>query len=238
MKDILKIMRFDYFTARPFAFAPFVIITALCIVLSLMFSPIIIVYMTFGAMMFVIPLQNVAEKSGFNMLYGILPVNRKNITRARFLYIFLVHFIAELAEAALAAAAFNLKLNRLLPNQNSQMMQMVNNGFSDSSFIIIAIVGMFILFVLLFGYMEMMGQIFGRENELKIIIITLGVVTALAFGILTLAEREIIPTLKFPSLPATTAGKITLGAILNVVMLGISLLFGEITANKLAKREL
>lgn len=238
MKDILKIMRFDYLTARPYAIAPAVIIVVLCFALSLFFSPLICAYITFGAMMFVIPLQSVAEKSGFNKLYGILPVKRKNITRARFLYIFLLHFIAQLIECALAVAAFNLKLNRLLPNQNGEMMQMVNKGFSDDSFIVLAIVGVFTLFCLLFAYMEMMGQIFGRENELKIIIITLGVVCALAMGILTLAEREIIPTLKFPSLPATTAGKVTLGAILNIVMLGICLLFGEITANKLAKREL
>lgn len=238
MKDILKIMRFDYLTARPYALVPTVIIVMLCFALSLFFSPLICAYITFGAMMFVIPLQGVADKSGFHMLYGILPVNRKNITRARFLYIFFLHFIAELIEFALAAIVFNLKLNRLLPNQNGIMMQMVNNGFSNDSFIILAIVGAFALFCLLFGYMEMMGQIFGRENELKIIIITLGVVTVLAMGILTLAEREIIPTLKFPSLPRTNTGKLALGAILNVVMLGVCLLFGEITANKLAKREL
>lgn len=238
MKDILKIMRFDYLTAKPYALAPAVIIVLFCFTLSLFFSPLICAYITFGAMMFVIPLQGVAAKSGFNKLYGILPVKRKNITRARFVYIFFLHFIAELLEFALAAVSFNLKLNRLLPNQNNEMMQMVNNGFSNDSFIILAIVAVFLLFCLLFGYMEMMGQIFGRENELKIIIITLGSVTALAFGILTLAEREIIPTLKFPTLPQTNGGRIILGAVLNLIMLGICMLFGEITANKLAKREL
>lgn len=238
MKDILKVMRFDYLTARPYALVPVVIVIMLCFALSLFFSPLISAYITFGGMMFVIPLQGVAEKSGFHKLYGILPVKRKNITRARFLYVFLLTFFAELLEGALAVLAFSLKLNRLLPNQDSEMMQMVNNGFTDGTFIVIAIVGIFILFCLLFGYMEMMGQIFGRENEMKIFLITIGVIAALAFGILTLAERDVIPTLKFPSLPATIEGKVILGAILNVVMLGICLLFGEITANKLAKREL
>lgn len=238
MKDILKIMRFDYLTARPYALVPAVIIVALCFALSLFFSPIISAYITFGAIMFVIPLHSVAEKSGFNKIYGILPVNKKNITRARFLYIFFFHFIAELIECALAVLAFNLKLNRLLPNQNSEMMQMVNKGFTDGTFIVIAIIGMFLLITLLFGYLEMMGQIFGRENELKIVLISIGVIAALAFGILTLAERGVIPSLKFPSLSATIEGKVIPGAIMNVVMLGICLLFGEITANKLTKREL
>lgn len=238
MKDILKIMRFDYLTAKPLAFGPALIIAALFFVLSLFFSPVICSYITFGAMMFVVPLQGVADKSGFHKLYGILPVKRKNITRARFLYIFFMHFFMEMIECALAVIAFNLKLNRLLPNQNGEIMQMVNKGFSDNSFIIIAIVGVFIIICLLFGYMEMMGQIFGRENEMKIIIITLGVLSVLAIGILMLAEHEIIPALKLPSLPETTAGKVILGAVLNVVMLGICLLFGEITAHRLAKREL
>ncbi|MDE6732713.1 MAG: ABC-2 transporter permease [Oscillospiraceae bacterium] len=238
MKDILKIMRFDFLSARPYALAPAAIILLLCAALSLFFSPIISAYITFGAAIFIIPLGGVAEKSGFNRLYGILPVNRKNITRARFIYIFFLHFIAEIIEIAIAFVSFNLKLNKLLPNQNGELAQMVSKGFEDGFLIPVAIIAAFILFCLLFGYMEMMGQLFGRENELKIIIITLGVVCGVVFVILLLAEREIIPTLKFPSLPVTTAGKVILGVVLNIIMLGICVLFGEITANRLAKREL
>lgn len=238
MRDILKIMRFDFLSAKSFEFAPAAILLLLCVVLSLFFSPITSAYITFGAALFIIPLGGIAEKSGFNRLYGILPVNRKNITRARFLYIFLLHLIAEIFEFGVAYVSFNLKLNKLLPNQNGELAQMVSKGFEDGSFIPVAIVGVFMLFCLIFGYMEMMGQIFGRENELKIIIITLGAVCGVVFVILLLAEREIIPTLKFPSLPVTTAGKVILGVVLNIIMLGICVLFGEITAKKLAKREL
>lgn len=238
MRDIFKVMRFDFLSAKPYALAATVIILLLCFTLSLFISPLIIAYIVFGAAMFIIPLGGVAEKSGFNRLYGILPVNRKNITRARFLYIFLLHFFAEIIEIAIAFVSFNLKLNRLLPNQSGELAQMVDKGFEDGSFIPVAIVGVFILFCLIFGYIEMMGQIFGRENELKILMITLGAVCGVVFVILLLAEREIIPTLKLPSLPKTTAGKTLLGVVLNIIMLGICVLFGEITANKLAKREL
>ncbi len=238
MKDILKIMRFDYLTARPLAISPAVIFVVLAFALSLFFAPLICSYITFSAMVFVIPLQGVADKSGFNKLYGTLPVKRGNITRARFLYIFLVHFAAEMLELVLAVTAMSLKLYRVLPNQNGEMMQMVRESFEDTTLTLLMIIGVFTVSCLIFSYMEMMGQIHGRENELKIILITLGSLSALAFGILTLAQREIIPTLKLPSLPATTAGKVTLGVILNIVMLGICLLFGEITARKLTKREL
>ncbi|MDE6591454.1 MAG: ABC-2 transporter permease [Oscillospiraceae bacterium] len=95
MRKILKIMRFDYLTARPLAAGPAVIFAAICFSLSLFLAPMICSYITFGAMIFVISLQSAADKSDFHKLYGTLPVQRSNITRARFLYIFLVHFAAE-----------------------------------------------------------------------------------------------------------------------------------------------
>ncbi|MDE7364877.1 MAG: hypothetical protein K2N27_08380, partial [Ruminococcus sp.] len=105
-------------------------------------------------------------------------------------------------------------------------------------FMLIMIFGIFTVFGLLFLYMEMMGQIHGRENEFKIVMITMIILTVLLLGFFALSDREIIPTIKLPSLPSTVSGYILLGAVLNIVMLGICLLFGEITVNKLAKREL
>lgn len=238
MREILKIMRFDFLSAKPYALAASAIILLLCAALSLFLSPLISSYITFGAAMFIIPLGGVAERSGFHRLYGILPVKRKNITRARFVYIFLLHFVAEIIECAVAFVSFGLKLNRIFPNQNGELAQMISKGFSDSSLIPVAIVGVSILFCVLFGYIEMMAQIFGRENELKIIIITLGVICAAVFGFVLLSDRELIPALKLPSLPETMAGKAMLGVILNVIMLAVCVIFGEITAGKLAKREL
>lgn len=238
MKDILKIMRFDFLTAKPLAIGPALIVMVLCFALGLFFSPMICTYIMLGAMLFVIPLQSIADKSNFHKLYGILPVKRKNITRARFMYVFTICFISEIIECVLAVIAFQLKLYRVMPNQNGEMMQMVKTGFSDTSIIFISIVGAFTFFCLMFGYMEMMGQIFGRENEMKIILITLGVLSVLAMGFLTLSDHDIIPTFKLPNLPTTITGKVTLSVIINIVMFGVCLLFGEITANKLAKREL
>lgn len=238
MKDILKIMRFDYLTARPLAISPAVIVVVIFFALSLFFAPLICSYITFGAMVFVIPLQGVADKSGFHKLYGTLPVRRGNITRARFLYIFLVHFAAEMLELVLAVTAMSLKLYRVLPNQNGEMMQLVKESFEDTNLTLLMIFGVFTVFCLIFSYMEMMGQIYGRENELKIIMITLGILTVLYVGFFILSDNGIIPTIQIPSLPDTVQGFLLLGAVLNVVMFGICLIFGEITVNKLAKREL
>ncbi|MDE5991645.1 MAG: ABC-2 transporter permease [Oscillospiraceae bacterium] len=238
MKDILKIMRFDFLTAKPLALRAFIPVVVLFSLLSLFFSPLISSYVTFGAMVFVIPLQAVADKSGFNKLYGTLPVKRSNITRARFLYIFLVHFASEMLELVLAVAAMSLKLYRVLPNRNGEIMQMVKDSFENTKLTLLMVIGMFTVFCLMFSYMEMMGQIYGRENEFKIIMITLGVLTVLLVGFFILSDRGIIPPIQMPSLPDTVQGILLLGTALNIVMCGICLIFGEITANKLAKREL
>lgn len=238
MKYILKVMRFDFLTARPLALRTFIVVAVIFFLLGLFYAPLICSYITFGAMVFVIPLQTVAEKSGFHKLYGMLPVRRRNITRARFLYIFLMHFAAEMLELVLAVTAMSLKLYRVLPNQNGEIMQLVKESFKDTKLTLLIIIGMFTIFCLIFSYMEMMGQICGRENELKIVMITVGIITVLLLGFLILSEHGIIPIIKLPSLPDTVRGMLIVGAALNAAMLGLCLLFGEITAGKLAKREL
>lgn len=238
MKDILKVMRFDYLCAKPMAQGAYIVIAVMCFLMSLFFSPAICGFFIFGAMIFVIPLQDIASRSDFNKLYGILPVERKNITRARFMFIFFMHFGTELLMIILGLIAYSLKLYRILPNQNSELMQMVSNAFHDLFMVCITIVGMFVVICLIFSYMEMMGQLFGRENELKIIMLTLGIITAVSIAFFLLSNHGIIPMLKLPSLPETTSGRVILGVVINAVMFGLCVLFGEITASQLSKREL
>ncbi|MCH5204464.1 MAG: hypothetical protein J1F03_06930 [Oscillospiraceae bacterium] len=238
MKDILKVMRFDFLTAKPLAFRGFIIVAVICFTLSLFFSPLITSYITFAVLIFIIPLQSVADKSSFNKLYGILPVKRKNITRARFLYLFLAYFFAELLEAVLAVISFNLKMYKLLPNQDGEAVQLFKESFEDTTLIYVMIIGVFAFICLMFSYMEMMAQIFGRENEMKIILITLGVLTAIAILLSVLNNYDMLPPINVPKLPEDIGGRTIVAVIINVIMLGICLLFGEITASKLAKREL
>ncbi|MBR0140655.1 MAG: hypothetical protein IJM19_00215 [Ruminococcus sp.] len=238
MKDIQKIMRLDFLTAKPSAMPVFVFVVLLCFGMSLFFAPLLCAYIIFGAMVFVIPLQGIADKNGFNKLYGMIPVRRKNITRARFLYIFLVHFITEIIEIILALISINLKLYRLLPNQDGEMLQMIEDSFNDNHLTFTIIIGMFGFFCFCFSYMEMMGQIFGRENEMKILTISISVFVGFTVGFLQLSEHGIIPIFLLPSMPSSISGKIILAVSGNVLNFIICTVFGEITANKLSKREL
>lgn len=238
MKDILKVMKLDFLTARPLAWKAYILIGIFTFACGLLFSPVAGAYIEIGAMMFVIPLQTVADKSNFNKLYGILPVKRRNIARARFIYIFGVFFFTELLAVALGMISLRLKLYRLMPKQDGEIMQMLRNAFEDPASSFALVFGLVAMLMLMFTYMEMMGQLFGRENEMRVLIITLGVLSVLTVIFITLSNYDIIPTINLPSLPSTLGKTMIMGAVMNAVLFAISVLFGEITANKLAKREL
>ena len=238
MKDILKVMRFDFLTVKPLVLGIFIVVSLFAFIISLFISPVVNVYITFVVMGFVIPLQGIAGKSDFNKLYGILPVDRKNITRARFLYIYILHFLSALLILVFIYISRALQLYRLLPDQNGSTVQMINSSFMDTNMIFGVFTGFFIFFTLLFSYMEMMGQIFGHENDIKIITITLVVIVVLILGFLALSDKGIIPVIKIPDIPTDEPMRIIVTAASFVGVLIITTIFGEITANALEKREL
>ena len=238
MRSILKIMRFDFLTAKPNGLAACCAVLAACFALCLFFSPAIAAFAVLGAIVLVIPLQSAAEKSGFHKLYGILPVERKSISRGRFLYLFLVFFLTELLECAAAGISITLKLHRLLPDQNGAMMMKIRTAFADVSGTFLTIIFLFAALCLIFSYMEMMTQIFGRENEMKTILFTVSVISVLGVIFAILQEHDLIPVVTLPQLPHTASGVMLLGAAIHAVTLGLCILFGEITAAKLAVREL
>lgn len=239
MKDILKMINFDFCNIKSFLAAGSVL-TFVFVILGIFISPVICSYTTFiMAALVIVPLQNISNKTDFKKLYGIIPINRKNIVRARFLFIFLVFFITEIIESVFAFISYKLRLPLNMSVKYNETTEFLKDSFNDPSFIIIAIVAIFVIVCLMFTFTEMVGQIFGRENEFKLILITLSVITILAVGFFWLSDHNIIPTIKLNlNISKTTFSKIMIGIIVNAALLGINLLFGEITANKLAKREL
>lgn len=238
MKDVLKIIRFDFLTAKPIVLGGMVFTVLMFGSLSLFFSPIMCAWIMGSAIMFVLPLQEVADKNGFNKLYGTLPVKRRNVTRGRFLYVYLVHFLTEQLELVIIMIAKTIRLYRILPNQDGATMQLVKESFADTNLMLAVVFGTFVLFSLVFSYMEMMGQVHGRENEFKILMITLGILTVIIVTFTILLNRELIPMISLPGLPESVGGMLAFGAVLNAVMLLVCLFFGEVTAGRLAKREL
>ena len=240
MKDIIKIMKFDYRVSAATAI-PATVFTIILVSLICLFTfPGGSSYIMFVAMVFVIPLQGAADKNDFNKLYGILPVKRENITRARFAFIFLSHFALEVIALIMAVISILLKLYRYLPESASVLFEVSKTTFSFSSFMNFGMcVGVMTVFCTMFLYMEMMGQIFGRENEMKILLVTLGIAIAILFGYGTVSIAGYLPMINFDAITEISTAKcIVISVCCNVLVAVMCFVFGEITTKAVSKREL
>lgn len=239
MKDILNVIRFDFLCISPSGFKAWCIVVIACLLFSLVVSPFVSMYLTFGAIFMIFPLNSIAEKSGFNKLYGILPVKQKNITRGRFWYTFLVFLISELVELGIMVLAQNLQLYRLLPNQQGEVALMIAKSFEPGSNLVSYIVGVSVFACIAFLYMGMMNAIFGTENEMKILGISTIVLVGVSYGTLWLGNHDILPMLDWNSLTSFCSDNKTALLIgVHFAAMGLCILFGEITASVTAKREL
>ena len=240
MKDIFKMAIFDLRTGGHGL--GYILLGAVFFwLLGTLLSPLIACHTMFIPMAFVIPLQKTADKSGFNKLYGSLPVRRTAITRGRFLYIFALHLAAELMCLVLALLAVAADLNRFIPENQSELLSVSREqySFEKTGLVIFAAGCFFAFFTVLFSYMEMMGQLHGRENEMKILLITLGVGSLLAFAFFWMSDRDIIPTatLDFKATD-TVSGAAKADLIMNAVTAVLCLIFSEITTARVSAREL
>ena len=240
MKDILKVMWLDFCTSSQSGMPAFGLFAVMLLLLGLFISPMCPGFCVVSALIFIVPLQGICDKSGFHKLYGILPVSRKSITRGRFAFISAVMLVSELTAAAEIFLARHLLLYRFLPNQNGNTMQLIAETFKPEQFLPYGVsVGFFVVFCVFFSYMQMMGQIFGQENEMKIIMLTIGVITVIGVTFAVLSEHDVIPAVNLEHLtPSTWSGKIAVSIVWNLGALLLCGLFGEITAAKISKREL
>ena len=238
MRDILKVMHLDFVTARPLAVPTAIAVIILCLFIAPFTSPLVIAWSSFATMAFVIPLQLSGTGREKNKLHGILPVARKTITRARFLYIYALYLATSIVQAVLMFIVKNAALYRLLPDQQSSTTQMIAAAFENTGMTFMGLVGFFFFCTLIFTDMEMMGQIFGHENDMRIILITLGIITVIAVAFFSLSSKGIIPMMKVPSLPVSEGARAVLLLAVYAVTLVISMIFGEITTSVVSKREL
>ena len=243
MKELARIMRFDLLTAAgtPGSMQLALFFSAVSILLGLFFFPLGCVYMVFSIPgMFILPLGSAAEKNGFNKLYGVLPVDRRNITRARFLYIFLVGFAAELTGLLLLAISYSARLYTVLPVTAPDLKEMLVQNFDKAQTLPLslkAITGAFLVITVLGGVFSMLTMIFGSQNSGRIAAISVTALVVICSAFVFLNELDLVPVIDFKS--SLTKDISAAGIIIcNLIGLAVCLICGEITAKKLAVREL
>jgi len=241
MKDILKMMRFDFISAVGASGTDsgtantiiWIFMAVLFLGVALFISPVFAFCLVFASGALIVPLQS-AKNTDLGRLYGVLPIARKNITRARFLYIFLIHLAMLCIALLLAALSVSLNLNRFIADSSDALKTFSEMYDSETFRKMIPIFLWFAVFsCVTFAFMEMIGQIQGRQSEMKVLFIIIIAVCVIILGGTFILGQLGYPEITLPDLPEWLA--LSLGFL---GVLGICVLFGEITASKLAKREL
>ncbi len=124
MKEITRLMRLDLLTGAPITLKNYLGTLLIFGALALLLAPFFGLYTVFAPAILLGGIVKGTDGSKTAKLFGILPVHRKNITRARFLLIFAVYFVTELLLILTVWLSTRLMLIQYLPFQESQIMQL------------------------------------------------------------------------------------------------------------------
>ena len=241
MRDILKMIRFDYLCVRQIALLLMLTLYAMLLIAASAFSPMSVVFSSIGVFLLMSALHNAEDRSAMNRLYGTLPVRLKSIVRARFCFLILLCLITEAVQIISALIACRLQLYRCFLNPQSENYQLIASTFNNSDgFAVFLPVMLFCGCGFILGLLEMTGLLFGRENQIKSVLILLGIAGTLLFAFFALDMHGAIPEeIDLEVFMAHISEKRVRFALCgNIVTILFCLLFGEITAKALEKKEL
>lgn len=234
MTDIRKMIWFDFCTIKSLTVNFVIIITVAAALLAIVVNPGLSIIAYFGAAALFLPVQMIAGRGTFNPLYGILPIQRKSITRAGFIENGLTCIAAELFVLLLKTVSDKLQFFMLLRNALNKVDQPAPQPSGME-----VCIAFFCVTLLFLCYFRMTSDIFGQENEMKIFLITMFVLFVMFIIFYQLLDRQIIDAdFINQRIPQTGGGKFLLAVLVHLLVFGICTLFCEITVKKLAKREL
>ncbi len=239
MKEILKMARFDYDLARSSLVPEFLFLLMVVAFFVLLFTPFVAAGLLFQIPLSMSLVHSFDMKNDFGKIYGILPVSRKNIVHGRFLYLYISAIISEIIAILIAVLSIALKLNRFLPHQGV-LIQLADKQFSLRSFApFIVIVAVFAFLCVVNAVMESFGQIYGRDNDARNLMILIISILIIMFGYIYLAyEKEILPQLDSIHFPASKSIQIIICILINIAAAAFVAVFSHITASVVSKREL
>lgn len=241
MKDVLKMIRFDYISVKPLTVSYVIGFIAVCLVLSLFGIPLGVFCFAASAAVFA-PVQETAS-SDTRKIYGILPVRRDAVTKAAFLEMTVPLFIGELLSLIFLLISNFSKLYRIFPKTVVGIIEELfdfsqndaNIAFGELCIILILLS---VYLCILAAYMEMMSAIQSRENDIKNLLTAIALTAAVIVVLAALSAKQVIPPVRSWLMPQTDSGKWIFAVILNVIAAGVSVLFCKIAVKKSADCEI
>lgn len=238
MKDILKMIRFDYIAVKSLT-VPYVIgFIAVSLVLSLFGIPLGVLCFAAVEAVFA-PVQELASPDS-RKIYGILPVGRDAVTRAGFLEIIVPLFAGELLSLMFLLISNSSKLYRIFPKTVGGIIEGLFDNDLNFPFgeLCIIVILTSVYLCILAAYLEMMSAVQSGKNDLINLLTAIAVTAAVISVIAALSANRIIPPVQRWLIPQTVSGKWIFAILLNVIAAGVSVLFCETAVRKTADSEI
>ena len=239
MNGTLKMLRFNLRTVVPVVWGKLLIAALIIAALCMFFSPLLAIYMMFALPFLLLsPLNSMEKKGELGKLFGVLPVERSAVTRGRFLHLFLVNLVTELLTLVLILLSAQFRLQRFLPNQETEFVQMLVENVKEVPMIVTATVVVFACMVIVTLFQTTVGQIFGYDKMNRAMIFSFGGFFIVLFIFLMLSMNDVIPMIKFPEGKMSESTKILIYVILHFITIILTIICCEITTRIVTKREL
>ncbi len=242
MKNVLKMMRFDYSITQgiggKYAFYFAIICTVICLI---GFFPAAIGFLLFPFALYS-PLETV-RKGDFMKIYGILPVERRYVTKALFAEIAIPQIIGGIACELLLLVTRAIGEARLYPaflqekvyDDNAQnIVSTLGMKYSDL-FVLAALAMALITIIVLFFYMLL--EIKGETVALACCVPFLIVILAAAIGYMCANDNGAVPTIT-DMLPASTVLRVLLIIGSFAAVIAAEEIISSFTVKATAKKEI
>jgi len=246
VKEIMKLIRFDFMTSVNSALPFFCGMLIICLILTAfgVFNPVFGVFLFISSAAFFAPAQNAANNPDFRRVRGILPVNRASFVRAEFTETIAALLASEIITLILMGISRLSKLYEIFPPKLEVFCKEIHtcDGIDVGEGNIVKFVHLVILVCVLLivqvTFINMRAAIERHEHDIRnVLLVFSGVIIAIIVSI-ELVTNRIIPQYEEWLFPSTDAGTWIWGIALNAAAVALGILFCRIAEKKTADYEI
>ena len=246
MKEIMKLIRFDFITSVNSALPFFGGMLLICLILTAfgVFNPVFGVFLFISSAAFFAPAQTAANNPDFRRVRGILPVNRASFVRAEFTENIAALLVSELITLILMGISRLSKLYEIFPPKFEVFCKELHDldGIEVAEGSVFKFVPLVIiicsLLIVQITFINMRSDIERHEHDIRNVLLVFSVVIIVFIVSVELVTNRIIPQYEEWLFPSTDAGTWIWGTALNAAAVAIGILFCRITEKKTADYEI
>ena len=245
MKEIVKLIRFDYITSRNSALPFFcgMLIISLLLAVFGVFNPMFNIFLIIACVGFFAPSMAATQKPEYRRVQGILPVSRAAFVRAEFAEYMLGVVASETITLILMGINKLSKLYEIFPRNFEVFCKEIHEA-DRMSFekgvefkFVHLVIFVSVLLIVQIAFIAMRSDIEKHQHDIRNVLLTFSLAILVFIVSIILVTRGIIPPYNEWLFPSTDVGTWIWGITLNAAAVALGILFCHITVKKTADYE-